>query len=62
MYPQIQSRKPSNAMIKPALIRAAPGKEDQELPLLQRFIRVTRLKNCELTAPQAEAHINGSQS
>ena len=62
MYPQVQPRKPSIAMMKPALITTAPGKEDQESPLLQRFIRVTRLKNCELIAPQIRAHINASKS
>jgi hypothetical protein len=36
-------------MMKLALMRTATGKEDPELPLLQRmdrFIRVTSLRNC----------------
>ena len=33
MYPQVQSRE---HMMKLTLISTTPGKEDQELPLLQR--------------------------
>ena len=52
---QVQSQKPSSAM-KLALMRAATGKEDQELPLLQK------ISSLELTAPQIAAQINPSQS
>jgi hypothetical protein len=34
---QVQSQKPSSAMMKLALIRPATGKEYPELPLLQRI-------------------------
>ena len=37
-------------MMKLALMRTATGKEDQELPLLQRT------RSLELTAPQIAAH------
>ena len=43
-------------MIKLAHIRTATGKEDPELPLLQR------ISSLELTAPQIAAQINASQS
>jgi hypothetical protein len=43
-------------MMKLALMRTTTGKEDPELPLLQR---ITSLK---LTAPQTAAQINASQS
>ena len=39
-----------------ALMRTAIGKEDPELPLLQR------MRSLELTAPQLAAQINASQS
>ena len=42
--------------MKLALIRTATGKEDPELPLLQR------ISSSELTAPQIAAQINASQS
>jgi hypothetical protein len=47
---QVQSQKPSSAMMKLALMRTATGKEDPELPLPQRIIslRVTGLRNCSL--------------
>lgn len=32
---QVQSPKPSNTVMKLALMRAVPAQEDQELPLLQ---------------------------
>ena len=48
--------------MKLALMRTAPGKEDHELPQLQRIIRVTSLRNCKLTAPRIKVHINASQS
>ena len=50
---QVQSQKPSSAMMKLALMRTITGKEDPELSLLQTF---------ELTAPQIAAQINASQS
>ena len=53
---QVQSQKPSSAMMKLALMRTATGKEDPELPLLQR------ISSLELTAPQIAAQINASQS
>ena len=34
---QVQSQKPSSAMMKLALMKTATGKEDPELPLLQRI-------------------------
>ena len=45
---QVQLQKPSSAMMKLALMRTATGKEDPELPLLQRIssLRVTSLRNC----------------
>jgi hypothetical protein len=36
-YLQMQSQKPSSAMMKLALMRTATGKADPELPLLQRI-------------------------
>ena len=49
-------QKPSSTMKKLALMRTATGKEDPELPLLQRT------SSLELTAPQIAAQINASQS
>ena len=46
----------THAMMKLALMRTATGKEDTELPLLQR------IRSLELTAPQIAAQINASQS
>ena len=43
-------------MMKLALMRTTTGKEDPELPLLQRISAL------ELTAPQIAAQINTSQS
>ena len=42
----------------------APGKGDQESPLLLRmkFIQVTNLRNRKLTAPQIRAPMNDTQS
>jgi hypothetical protein len=40
---QVQSQKPSRAMMKLALKRTATGKEDPELTLLQRKSRVNYL-------------------
>ena len=48
--------KKSSAMMKLALMRTATGKEDPELPLMQR------ISSLELTAPQTAAQINASQS
>ena len=42
-------------MMKMALMKTASGKEDPELPLLQRI-------SVELTAPQITAQINASKS
>ena len=50
------SAEPSSAMMQLALMRTATGKEDPELPLLQR------INSLELTAPQIAAQINASQS
>ena len=43
---QVQSQKPSSAMMKQALMRITTGKEDPELLLLQRT------SSLEVTAPQ----------
>jgi hypothetical protein len=53
---QVQWQKPSSAMMKLALMRSATGKENTELPLLQR------IRSLELTALQIAAQINASQS
>jgi hypothetical protein len=34
---EVQSQKPSSSVIKLTLLRTATGKEDPELPLLQRI-------------------------
>ena len=51
---QVQSQKPSSAMMKMALMRTARGKEDPELPLLQR------ISSLELLASEIAAQINAS--
>jgi hypothetical protein len=51
---QVQSQKPSGAMMELALMRTTTGKEDPELPLLQR------ITSLELTEPQIAAQINAS--
>ena len=53
---QVQQQKTSSAMMKLALMRTATGKEDTELPLLQRISLL------DLTGPQIPAQINVSQS
>jgi hypothetical protein len=53
---EVLSLKLSTAMMKLALRRIATGKEDPELPLLQR------ISSLELTTPQTAAQINVSQS
>ena len=53
---QVQSQKPSSAIMKLALMRTATGKEDPELPLLQGT------SSLELAAPPIAAQINASQS
>ena len=53
---QVQSQKPSSAMMKLALMRTATGKEDPELPLLQR------ISSLDLPASEIAAQINASQS
>src|SRR4029434_4347974 len=65
MYPQVQSRKPSNAMMKLALMRTGrprTGRPRVTSAAEDKFIRVTSLRNRQLTAPQIRAHINVSQS
>jgi hypothetical protein len=44
---EVQSQKPLSAMMKLALMRTAAGKEDPELPLLQR-IRSLKLPASEM--------------
>ena len=53
---QVESQKPSSAMMRLVLMRTATGKEDPELPLLQRR---SSLKS---TAPQIADQINASLS
>ena len=61
--------KSSSAMMKLALMRTATGKEDPELPLLQRissfelpYPLLQRISSLEVTASQIAAQINASQS
>jgi hypothetical protein len=56
MFLQVRLQKTSSAMMKLALTRTAIGKEDPELPLLQR------ISSLELTAPQIAAQMNASHS
>lgn len=58
----MHSQKPSDTMMKLTLMRTAPGKEDQELPLLQRisYITVTGFRNGHVTALQIRAHVIAS--
>ena len=49
----VQSQKPSSVMLKLALMRTTTGKEDPELPLLQR------ISSLELPASEIAAQING---
>jgi hypothetical protein len=51
----VQSQKASSAIIKLVLMRTATGKEDQELPLLQR------INSLELTAIEIAAQIYTSE-
>jgi hypothetical protein len=51
-----QSQKPSSTMMKLALMRTATGKENPEVPLLQRT------SSLELPASEIAAQINISQS
>ena len=53
---QVQSQKLSSAMMKLALMRTATGKEDPELPLLQR------IHSLELPALEIAGQINASKS
>jgi hypothetical protein len=46
---QVQSQKPSSALMKLVVMWTTTGKEDPELPLLQR------ISSLELTAPQIVA-------
>ena len=50
-------------MVKLAVMRIATGKEDPELPLLQRMhsLEFTSLRNLQLTAPKIAAQINASE-
>ena len=52
----MQSQKPSTAIMKLALMRSATGKEDPELPLLQR------ISSLDFPAFEIAAQINASQS
>ena len=52
---QLQSQKPSSAMMKLAIMRTITGKEDPELPLLQR------ISSLELPASEIVAQINTSE-
>ena len=52
---QVQSQKPSSAMMKLALMKTARGKEDPELWLLQR------IRSLELPASEVAVQINASQ-
>ena len=51
-------------MMKLALMRTATGKEDPELPLLQRIslFELSASEITKLTAPQIAAKVNASQS
>ena len=49
MFYQVQSQKTSSAMMKLALMRTATGKEDPEIPLLQR---ISSLDLPEIAAPK----------
>ena len=53
---QVQSQKPSSAMMKLTLMRTATEKEDPELALLQR------IRTLALPASEIAAQINASQS
>jgi hypothetical protein len=53
---QVQSQKPSSAMMKRAPMKTATGKKDPELTLLQRIISL------ELPTSEIAAKINASQS
>ena len=53
---QVQLQKPSSAMMKLALMSTATGKEDPELPLLQK------ISSLELPASEIAAQNNASQS
>ena len=52
----MQSQKPSSAMMKLAVMRTATGKEDPELPSLQR------ISSLELPASEIAAQINASSN
>ena len=52
----MQSQKPSNAIMKLTLMRTDTGKEESELPLLQR------ISSFELPASEIAPQINVSQS
>jgi hypothetical protein len=56
MFLQAQSQKTSRGLIKLALMRTATGKEDPELPLLQR------IHSLELPASEIAGEINVSLS
>ena len=55
-FPQVQSQKPSSAVMNLAIIRTATGKEDPEVPLLQRT------SSLELSASEIADQINASES
>jgi hypothetical protein len=50
---KVQSQKPSSAVMKLALMRTTTGKEDTELPLLQR------MSSLELTGSHEDHHRTG---
>ena len=52
---QVQSQKPSSAMMKLALMRTTTGKEDPELPLLQK------ISSLELSASEITAQIQSGK-
>ena len=64
LYPQVQLRKPSNTMVGLILIRTHPRKGSPRVTSTaeDKFIRVTSLRDCKLTAPQIRACKNASQS
>ena len=63
MCPQVQSQKPSSATMKQAHMRTAPGRRPKVTSAAEdKFIRVTNLRNCKLTAPQIRAQMNATQS
>ena len=52
---KVQSQKPSSAVMKLALVRTATGKENPELPLLQR------IRSLDLPASEIAGQINAPE-